>query len=393
MSVSSFRFYHEDDIERKMIIGIDGAPLSQIKTGVGHYTFEIARGVATAEPQENFRVISHLQFTADGFEDTPPNLEFVQAPVNAFTKHWWTIGLPRYIRQNSIELFHGTNYDIPVWGGCATVLSIHDLSALLYPETHVARRVWRTRRRLPLMARKATRIIVPTESVKSEVCEYLRIDPVKVETIRYAPRRCFHPITKSAAQETLKRLNVEDSFILYVGAIEPRKNLLTLVRAFEEIYKNTELRPRLVIAGPTGWLSEELFRYVQNSPVQQRILVTGYLSDEDLRALYSTCAVMCYPAVYEGAGLPPLEAMACGAPVITSDARAIAEMVGDAACLVPAKDYQELASQIVHVVTDAKVRSSLIQRGLLRAGAFSWERTAEATYVLYQRALIAHGAK
>ena len=375
-----------------MIIGIDGAPLSQIKTGVGHYTFEIARGVASAEPQENFRVISHLQF-ADGFEDTPPNLEFVQAPVNAFTKHWWTIGLPRYIRQNSIELFHGTNYDIPVWGGCATVLSIHDLSALLYPETHVARRVWRTRRRLPLMARKATRIIVPTESVKSEVCEYLRIDPVKVETIRYAPRRCFHPITKSAAQETLKRLNVEDSFILYVGAIEPRKNLLTLVRAFEEIYKNTELRPRLVIAGPTGWLSEELFRYVQNSPVQQRILVTGYLSDEDLRALYSTCAVMCYPAVYEGAGLPPLEAMACGAPVITSDARAIAEMVGDAACLVPAKDYQELASQIVHVVTDAKVRSSLIQRGLLRAGAFSWERTAEATYVLYQRALIAHGAK
>jgi glycosyltransferase involved in cell wall biosynthesis len=376
-----------------MIIGIDGAPLSQIKTGVGHYTFEIARGVATAEPQENFRVISHLQFTADGFEDTPPNLEFVQAPVNAFTKHWWTIGLPRYVRQNSIELFHGTNYDIPVWGGCATVLSIHDLSALLYPETHVARRVWRTRRRLPLMARKATRIIVPTESVKSEVCEYLRIDPVKVETIRYAPRRCFHPITKSAAQETLKRLSVEDSFILYVGAIEPRKNLLTLVRAFEEIYKNTELRPRLVIAGPTGWLSEELFRYVQNSPVQQRILVTGYLRDEDLRALYSTCAVMCYPAVYEGAGLPPLEAMACGAPVITSDARAIAEMVGDAACLVPAKDYQELASQIVHVVTDAKVRSSLIQRGLLRAGAFSWERTAEATYVLYQKALVAHGAK
>jgi glycosyltransferase involved in cell wall biosynthesis len=376
-----------------MIVGIDGAPLSQIKTGVGHYTFEIARGVATAEPQENFRVISHLQFTADGFEDTPPNLEFVQAPVNAFTKHWWTIGLPRYIRQNSIKLFHGTNYDIPVWGGCATVLSIHDLSALLYPETHVARRVWRTRRRLPLMARKATRIIVPTESVKSEVCEYLRIDPVKVETIRYAPRRCFHPITKSAAQETLKRLNVEDSFILYVGAIEPRKNLLTLVRAFEEIYKNTELRPELVIAGPTGWLSAELFRYVQNSPVQQRILVTGYLSDEDLRALYSTCAVMCYPAVYEGAGLPPLEAMACGAPVITSDALAIAEMVGDAACLVPAKDYQELASQIVHVVTDAKVRSSLIQRGLLRAGAFSWERTAEATYVLYQRALIAHDAK
>jgi len=375
-----------------MIIGIDGAPLSQIKTGVGHYTFEIARGVASAEPQENFRVISHLQF-ADGFEDTPPNLEFVQAPVNPITKHWWTIGLPRYIRKNSIELFHGTNYDIPVWGGCATVLSIHDLSPLLYPETHIPRRVWRTRRRLPLMARKATRIIVPTESVKTEVCEHLGIDPKKVESVRYAPRRCFQPLTKSATQGTLKRLNVEDSFILYVGAIEPRKNLLTLVRAFEEVYRNTDLRPQLVIAGPNGWLSEELFRYVQNSLVQSRILVTGYLCDEDLRALYSSCAMMCYPALYEGAGLPPLEAMACGAPVITSDARAIAEMVGDAACLVPARDYEELARQIVVVSTDSKVRGSLIQRGLIRAGAFTWERTAEATYVVYQKALAEHSAK
>jgi len=272
-------------------------------------------------------------------------------------------------------------------------LSIHDLSPLLYPETHIARRVWRTRRRLPLMARKATRIIVPTESVKSEVCEHLGIDPKKVESVRYAPRRCFQPLTKSATQGTLKRLNVEDSFILYVGAIEPRKNLLTLVRAFEEVYRNTDLRPQLVIAGPNGWLSEELFRYVQNSLVQSRILVTGYLCDEDLRALYSSCAMMCYPALYEGAGLPPLEAMACGAPVITSDARAIAEMVGDAACLVPARDYEELARQIVVVSTDSKVRGSLIQRGLIRAGAFTWERTAEATYVVYQKALAEHSAK
>jgi glycosyltransferase involved in cell wall biosynthesis len=376
-----------------MIIGIDGAPLSQIKTGVGHYTFEIARGIAIAEPQENFRVVSHLQFTADGFEDTPPNLEFVQAPLNAITKHWWTIGLPRYIRQNSIDLFHGTNYDIPVWGGCATVLSIHDLSPLLHAETHEARRVWRTRRRLPLMARKATRIIVPTDSVKHEVCEHLRVDPEKVETIRYAPRQCFRPLPEADAQETLKRLKIEDSFILYVGAIEPRKNLLTLVRAFEEIYKTTNLRPQLVIAGPKGWLFDDLFRYVQRSPVQNRLLLTGYLSDEDLRALYSSCAVMCYPALYEGAGLPPLEGMACGAPVITSDARAIAEMVGDAACQVPAKDYQELARQIVIVTTDSKVRDSLVQRGLMRAAGFTWEGTAKATYATYQKALAAHGAK
>ena len=376
-----------------MRIGIDGLPLSQPKTGVGHYTFEIARGLAATQPTDEFQVVSHLPFVADGSAQNLPNVQFIHSPVNTLTKHWWTVGLPHYIRQNSIDLFHGTNYDIPVWGGCATVLTIHDLSLLLYSETHEARRVRRARRRLPLMARKATRIIVPTESVRREVHEHLGIDPDKVVAIPEAPRRCFKPLPKTDAYETLRRLRVEDMFILYVGAIEPRKNVLTLVRAFEDLYKQTDLRPQLVIAGPTGWLSDDFFRYVEGSAVRNRILLTGYLGDEALRALYSTCAVMCFPALYEGAGLPPLEAMACGAPVITSDARAIVEMVGEGARVVPAKDHQELARQILVVLTEPKVRENMIEAGLKRVGSLTWERSAEATYITYLTAMEAHRAR
>jgi glycosyltransferase involved in cell wall biosynthesis len=378
-----------------MKIGLDGIPLGGIKTGVGHYTFELAQHLAQAKPDDDLQVVSHIPFHSSAIENVsaPPNLKFISEPVNLLTKHWWTLGLPLYIRRHSLDLFHGTNYDVPVWGGVPTVLTIHDLSLYLYPETHEQRRVRRARRRLPLMARLATAIIVPTQSVKNEVCEHLSVAPEKLFVVHEAPRRCFRPRAGELAQETRKKLGVEDSFILYVGTIEPRKNLSTLVRAFEEIYRNTELRPQLVIAGSKGWLTEELFAHVEQSSFRERILMTGYLGDDDLRALYSTCAVMNYPALYEGAGLPPLEAMACGASVITTTAAAIAEMVGGGARLIAPKDHSALAKNIVELLTDAGARQSLAVLGQKRAAEFTWERTAAATHNIYIDAIASHGKK
>src|SRR5262245_2215813 len=156
-----------------MKIGIDGIPLAQAKTGIGHYTFELARCLSARHESDQFQLVSHLPFepAAIKTDANRGNLEFIHEPVNAATKHWWTIGLPLYLRQHSLDLFHGTNHDIPVWGGRPTVLTIHDLSLLLFPETHEERRVDRAKRRLPVMARLATKIIVPTESVRSEVIE------------------------------------------------------------------------------------------------------------------------------------------------------------------------------------------------------------------------------
>ena len=373
-----------------MRIGIDGIPLSGKKTGVGHYTFEIAHGLATALPQEEFHVLSHLPFDAAAIatnSSESTNLRFSQPSVNSLTRHWWTIGLPLYIRRHGIDLFHGTNYDIPVWSGCPTVLTIHDLSPFLYAETHVQRHVRRARRRLPTMARLATRIIVPTESVKGEVCEHLGVSAEKISVTYGAPRKCFYPEESAKAEAVLKRLNIEQSFILYVGTIEPRKNVLTLVKAFEEIYRTTEHRPQLVIAGPRGWLSDNMFAHVERSEVKERISLTGYLDDEDLRALYSTCAVFSYPALYEGAGLPPLEAMVCGAPVVTSNARAISEMVGDAAVRLPAQDHEALAASLVELLTDVHARKALSIRGLKQVGQFTWDRAAAATYETYLDAI------
>lgn len=368
----------------KVRIGIDGIPLAELKTGVGHYTFEIAVEVARQSPSDSFEILSHLAFS--DLDSTPANLKLIQQPVNSATKHWWTIGLPLYIKRARLDLFHGTNYDLPVWGGCPTVLTIHDLSLLLFPATHEQRRVQRARRRLPWMSRHATLIITPTEAVKSEVCEHLRIPRDKVIVINEAPRRTFQPMPREQAAAMVRQLGLDDEFILYVGTIEPRKNLITLVKAFEDVLRSTTLRPQLVIAGKQGWLTDELFAYIDKANLGDRLRLTGYLGDDELRALYSACRVMVYPALYEGAGLPTLEAMACGAPVITTNTPAIAEMVGDNARLCAPTDSRALAQHLVELLTTPSARESLSRAGLERAAQFTWERAARETLAVYRRA-------
>ncbi len=365
-------------------IGIDGIPLASAKTGIGHYTLELSRALAGIDPDDEFQLISPVPL--DSEDNLPRNLRQVEAPKR---KLWWVAGLPLYIRRNSLALFHGTNYDIPLWSQCPTVLSIHDLSLLLYPQTHLKHLVRRARYRLPLMARRATRIITATEHVKEEVVEHLRVDPAKIAVTPYAPRRDFRAMPLSETEPTRRRLGVEDVFILFVGTIEPRKNLITLLRAFGETQMNTDWRPQLVIAGQEGWLMGEMSSYIEREGLKERIRFTGYITDEDLRALYSSCAVCVYPSLYEGFGFPPLEAMACGAPVIAADVPSLHETVGNAALLVPPTDVQQLAQALVAMLGDEQKRAHFSRAGLEWAAQFTWQRSAQLTLEVYRDAISA----
>jgi len=378
-----------------MRVSIDGLPLTSAKTGVGHYTFELACALARVEPSSPFEIVYPSTYPPlDLIEDEralPDNLTAVRVPVGPLARHWWSAGLPRYIQQSKPDIFHGTNYDVPLWLRCATVLTIHDLSHLLHPETHEKRSVRRARRRLPLMARTASVIITPTESVRREVCERLKVGPEKVFAIPEAARDCFRPLPFAATAASRQGHGVGDDFLLTVGTLEPRKNLSLLVSAFEEV---TRARPQsntqLVIAGSRGWLSGPLFSAIERSPQRDRIVLTDYLHDDDLRALYASCRAFIYPSLYEGFGLPPLEAMACGAPVIVSDIPALAETTGDAALLFDPRSVSALTEQILELLdgeTRENLRRALITAGQRRAAEFSWERTARETLQVYAEAV------
>jgi len=372
-----------------MRIGIDGIPLTGTKTGVGHYTLELARSLAQIADTDSFEFVTPARIlSGDSKRDEwPANLSVTYREPNSLRKHWWTIGLPLYIRQSSLELFHGTNYNVPLWEGCPTVLTIHDLSLFLYPETHEKHRVSVGLRRIPTMGCAATKIITPSQAVRREVVEHLNVSPEKVIAIPEAARREFRPMPAEETRDARKRFGIEDDFLLYVGTLEPRKNLMLLVRAFEEVLCTTNLRPQLVIVGKKGWLVDELFAYVERAELGDRLLFTNYVTDEELRALYSSCRMCIYPSLYEGFGLPPLEAMACGAPVITTRIPSIMETVGDAARLVESTDVDALARNIIDLLADAEARATLSAAGLARAAQFSWEKTARMTLEVYREML------
>jgi glycosyltransferase involved in cell wall biosynthesis len=376
-----------------MLVGLDALPLTEPLTGVGHYTLELSRALARTAPDAEFELVypstyppidASLLFPSPA----PVNLRLARISTGAVGRHWWALGLPRYLRPRGINLFHGTNYDVPLWRRSATVLTIHDLSLFSHSETHEAPRVRRARRRLPLMTRVATMIVTPSESVREEVCARFRVATEKVVAVPEAARAIFRRVSADDANKTLRRLGIEGDFLLAVGTIEPRKNLPALIRAFESVVRALPGRNlRLVVAGGGGWLSDPLFAEVDRSTAKDRIVFAGYLGDEDLRALYSSCLMLVYPSLYEGFGLPVVEAMQCGAAVVTSKTSALAETAGGAALLVDPLNEEEIAAAIVRLVEDDNARHNLSEAGSKRAGEFSWERTARMTMEVYREAL------
>jgi glycosyltransferase involved in cell wall biosynthesis len=264
---------------------------------------------------------------------------------------------------------------------------VHDLSSLLYPELHRRPLARRMRLRLPLAVRLAKAIITPTEAVKRELCARLKVKPARVTAIHEAPRESFRPVQRDDSARVRQRFGIEDDFLLFVGTLEPRKNLLTLLRAFAQILKETNLRPQLVVVGGEGWLMDETFTLMCDEGPREHLCLTGYLHDDELRALYSSCSAFIYPSLYEGFGLPPLEAMACGAPVIASRIAALQETMADTATLVEPLDAEALGGEIENILANISRRQEMRSAGLKHAATFSWAKAARETYRVYETAL------
>jgi glycosyltransferase involved in cell wall biosynthesis len=373
-----------------MRLVLDGLPLTEPLTGVGRYTYELAYALATSSVDDLVEVVSPLPFTEPikcaGMK--PDNLLLTEARVNRLTKHWWAVGLPLYLARSEAALFHGTNFDLPFFFRGARVLTVHDLSTLLYPQTHRPHVVSRARWRLPLMIKSATYIIVPTTAVKRELTSYLKVSSERIAIIPEAPRKCFTPMPSKEAFRLLQRFQLKKNYVLFVGTIEPRKNLSRLLDAFELLVsgdKDEDLQ--LVIAGRYGWMMGEFCQRLEILKERGVVKWLGYVSDEELRALYSACRIFIYPSLYEGFGLPLLEAMSCGAPVIAGRNSAILETVGEAALVIDPMDVRALSEGILILLKDESKRRSLSTVGLRRASLFTWEKTAHLTYDVYMEAL------
>jgi glycosyltransferase involved in cell wall biosynthesis len=371
-----------------MRVVIDAIPLVAAKTGIGHYTDALTDSLARIHTDHQYTLLSPFDFKFPVREGTPPNLSKMFFPARSIFKHWWMFGCPALMQISSYDLFHGTNYCIPLFAPCPTVVTVHDLSLFNQSHTHENDNVRRGKRRVPVMIKRASIIIAPSEWTRQEILSRFSVHPERVRVVAEAARNGMVPLPPEACQEVLKRHQLTQPYLLYVGTIEPRKNLPLLLRAYHTLLTTTPHRPQLVIAGGNGWKYEEVFELVNQLQLQEQVRFLGYVDDEDLPALYSSTACFVYPSVYEGFGLPPLEAMACGAPVITSNASSLPEVVGKAGLMHPASEAEALTAGLARILGDDGLSQQLREAGLARAAQFSWDRAARETQAIYDEVFV-----
>jgi glycosyltransferase involved in cell wall biosynthesis len=265
----------------------------------------------------------------------------------------------------------------------ARVVTLHDLTFLRFPESFPASQRWRLRWLTPANARRAAVVIAGSEHAKRDIHATYGIPPERIAVIHHAPDPRFRPVRDDAV---LRRLGIRAPYVLSVGRLNPRKNLPALLRAFERMRPRLREPVQLVIAGQPDFRADRFDALVGASPWRADVIRTGYVSDEDLPALYSGAALFVFPSLAEGFGLPPLEAMACGTPVICSHASSLPEVVGDAALLVAPDSVEEMAAALLRVLGEPHLRATLARRSLERAARFTWQAAAQQTLDVYRRA-------
>ena len=267
---------------------------------------------------------------------------------------------------------------------CPSVITFHDLSFRIHPEFYsFSKNFWHFSVNPKKLAKRATKIITVSESTRDDLVNFYGIKPSKIKVI-YSGINCESRITnyESRILKIRKKYNLPEKYILYLGTLEPRKNIVSLIKAFEEFKKTYNLQPttyNLVVAGAKGWLYKNIFEAAKNSPVKNDIIFTGFIDDQDKPALYQSAELFVYPSFYEGFGFPPLEAMACGTPVITSDFSSLPEAVGDAALMINPYDVDQLAMAMREILSDENLKNELIEKGFKQVEKFSWQKCARET--------------
>lgn len=371
-----------------MRIGINAHLCSPSSTyrnaGISRYIRQLLEALARCKGMDDIHIFaSHDDFPA----------EYVVHPSKWNTENpkvriaWEQMVLPSAIKRLKLDLLHSPMHVLPAVCPCKSVVSILDLTFRRFPETFPKFQQkyldFGTRRAV----KKADAVITISESTKRDVVELLGVAEDKVFVTHLGVDASYHPVADEQREYAASKYGVNEKTVMYLGTLEPRKNIPTLIRAFSAARKELGPDIRLVLSGGKGWFYEQIFQLIKELKIEDDVHFTGYVPDEDLPALYSSAAVFAYPSIYEGFGLPPLEAMACGAPVITSNTSSLPEVVGDAGITVDPYDVKELSSSIIRVLSDSDLRNSMREKGLKQAARFNWENTAKQTLEVYQKVL------
>lgn len=354
-----------------MKIAIDVQTTLGQKSGFGFYVKNLVEALTKVDKKNRYSLIR-------------PNTEKDFSTPQRLI--WDQILFPNRARKLKVDLLHQPCFSAPLLYPGKVIVTCHDLISMFFPENiPLASRLFYSKWE-PFSYRKAAKIIAISEHTKKDLMAFLKIPEEKIRVIPLAASHDFRPIKRP---QTLKKVwkkyfdkRAGQDYILAVGTLEPRKNLPFLVRAYALAVRGG-LDANLVITGKKGWYYEGLFKLVDDLNLSDRVIFTGYVAEEDLPALYSGAKAFVFPSLYEGFGLPPLEAMACGTPVVSSNTSSMSEVIGKAGILISPKDERVWAKNILKVLRDKGLAQTLSQMGIRQAKKFSWEQTARKTIAVY----------
>ena len=282
------------------------------------------------------------------------------------------------------DVFHAGAFLVPASKKTAIVATIHDVTPILFPRFHLPSNLY-TARQLTRRCERADLVIVPSHSTRKDLEHFGIVPPQKVRVIPLAADGSFRPSLERPSK-LLPDLDVDCSYLLTVGTLEPRKNLPRLFEAFRLLKDRYHIPHKLVVAGPGGWKNQDVFQGVRRLKLTDAIVLAGYVPREVLVSLYRHAAMLVYPSLYEGFGLPPLEAMASGCPVAVSSTSSLPEVVGEAGVYFNPMDVEDIAQAIYQILKSSDLRERLVNLGIMQSGKFSWRKTAEATRGVYAEA-------
>ncbi len=356
--------------------------------GIAQYILHLLRALPAAAPDLELHaytgeprtreMLSALQIHLTRWRTESPTARII----------WEQVVFPFELAHQRSNLIHALAYASPLLSGVPAVVTVYDLSFILYPEyfraTNRTYLRWVTR----WSTGCARHVIAISESTKQDLIRLFSLPANRVEVIPLGVEPEFFEEGKDQVREQFRRAkNLPEHFVLFIGTQEPRKNIPTLIRAFAQAKSRAHLPHRLVIAGGRGWMDDSIERTIEELNLQREVLRPGFIAQEELPLWYRAADVFVYPSQYEGFGLPPLEAMAAGTPVITSNCSSLPEVVGDAALLIDPRDEASLAEALSRVLTDSALSEDLGRRGRARAREFTWARAAQATAQAYRRVL------
>ncbi|MDW8067356.1 MAG: glycosyltransferase family 1 protein, partial [Anaerolineae bacterium] len=365
-----------------MRIGIDARILAYRRGGISNYIRYLLPALATLDPETDYRVLRHRRDRTR--TEARPNLHRVTVWTPCHHRlERWALGVE--IARLHLDLLHSPDFIPPAFGARRFIITVHDLNFLYYPQflTPESRRYYHDQ--IAWAVARADHILTVSETTRADLIRLLGVSPTKITVTYEGVAPIFRPMPPTLIKETLARYHLSPGYLLFVGTLEPRKNLPGLLAAYRLLLDQGAIQSPLVIVGGKGWLYEDIYTCVRALWLEPHVRFVYEVPDEDLPAIYNGAALLAMPSYYEGFGLPALEALACGTPVIISDRGSLPEVAGAAAVTVNPDDPEDIAAGIARVLNDSDLQAALRAAGPAHAAAFTWEQTAQRTLQVYRQ--------